>query len=456
MILFSFVAFAWEPIDDSGFPVSWPSSNPETRWQMSTSYPPNDMSWSTVESILNDAINEWGTPGCTSFNAAQASDTSADPLNWEDSQNAVGFIDAGWPNEFGSGTLAVTLPLYLNNGEIISADMVFNEDDFSYINGYPSNWQQSDLESIAVHEFGHWIGFDHSYYSGSSLRDTYSNGIDERDITCDDTEGVCYTYSSNDNSCLNDNYCPCDQSCINGTCGGGSASPSSEPSSDPDGECDGPLQSYEESEPNDWENNNDYNYIADESGGDISIAGTLSCGNSNGDYTGDADWFIIDAPCEDNVRVSLDWNNSADLDFYVYDQNNDLLDASDTAESSGPISIDTYVDTRLVIGVFCWEGGNPNYELLVDWYPYEGTTSQPSSEPSANPSDEPSTEPSANPSDEPSSEPSDDLEGEDLENTGQNSTTACGGCSQSNHPFSMFWLVFLTAIQVLYRRQSRH
>ena len=154
MIFFPFISsiMAWEPIDDGGSPISWSNGNPETQWRMSSSYPSSSMNWSTAESKLSNGINEWSQPGCTSFNASQISDTNASPLNWEDSDNTVGFLGSGWPAEFGSGTLAVTLPYYVGS-EIIQSDMAFNEQDFYFINGSPSDWEGADLESVAVHEF---------------------------------------------------------------------------------------------------------------------------------------------------------------------------------------------------------------------------------------------------------------------------------------------------------------
>ena len=98
MIFFPFISsiMAWEPIDDGGSPISWSNGNPETQWRMSSSYPSSSMNWSTAESKLSNGINEWSQPGCTSFNASQISDTNASPLNWEDSDNTVGFLGSGW------------------------------------------------------------------------------------------------------------------------------------------------------------------------------------------------------------------------------------------------------------------------------------------------------------------------------------------------------------------------
>ena len=177
-------AFAWEPIDDGGPAISWPSGNPETVWKISSNYPSADMSSSAVQTAFANGINEWGAPGCTSFNASQGSNTSASPDDFNDNNNTIGFFENNWPSSYGQYTLAVTLPMYYQGyEEIISADMIYNGEDFDFKNGTPSAWEDADLQSVAAHEFGHWIGFDHSSYPGSTLTASYSGGTSERTIT---------------------------------------------------------------------------------------------------------------------------------------------------------------------------------------------------------------------------------------------------------------------------------
>ena len=77
-------AQAWEPIDDYGYAISWPNGNPETTWQFSSSYPSSDLSSTVVNNSLTYAVDEWSKPGCTNFNAAQGSNTTASPNNSSD------------------------------------------------------------------------------------------------------------------------------------------------------------------------------------------------------------------------------------------------------------------------------------------------------------------------------------------------------------------------------------
>jgi len=452
ILLLLTTASAWEPIDDGGYPVSWDNGNPETVWKISSNYPSADMSSSAVQNALASGINEWGAPGCTNFNASQGSNTTASPQNYQDNDNTIGFFETGWPSEFGQYTLAVTLPIYYTSGEIVNADMIYNGEDFDFLDGSPSAWQDADLQSVAAHEFGHWIGFDHSSYPGSTLTASYSGGASERTITCDDTEGVCYTYPSNDNSCSSDNHCACDASCDGGTCVGGSGGNNGGGSNGGgnnggSGTCDGSLsENKTETEPNDWTSDGEYTGLVSSNDGDMRISGNLSCGNNGDEYTADNDWFVTQFSCSSNVRFHLDWDDNSDLDFYVYDENGDYLTGSDSAETSGPIYEDSYGGQSFFIFVACWEGSNPNYTFTVDWTPYSTSgSSEPSSEPSSSPTDEPSSSPTDEPSSSPTDEPGNGPKGDDVDTS--------SACSQMGALEGSF-LLSLLALMGLRRRKE--
>jgi len=373
-LLWSATALAWEPLDTcGGTDTAWGNGSPNTTWKLSTTYtlPSSQLSSSQVDSAIGDAFDEWSQPGCTSFSASQGSDASGDPMG-NSNNHLIGFYTS-WPGHLGQSTLAVTLPSwYTNNCEIVNADMVVNADSTSWVNGNPGNWNQADLQSVIAHEAGHWIGFDHSNYTASTLQAYYSGGIDERTLTCDDTEGVCDLYTSNGNSCSADRYCECGVGCNNGSCGGSTNDDDTDTSEDG---CSGPDESYSESEPNNWNNEDDVDWFESD-GGDATVTGQLTCGNNGSGYTGDIDWIVIDFPCTDRVKFGLDWDgNNSDLDFYVWGSDGeDALVNSTTAESSGPLS-ETVANAggRLYFAVACWEGNTTNYDLTIDWHPYNGS-----------------------------------------------------------------------------------
>ncbi len=120
--------------------------------------------------------------------------------------------DSSWP--FGQMVLGVTSPLfYEETGVIIEADIAFN--------GYSREWRTDtagpssaiDLESVAVHELGHFFGLQH-VLGGENFADppTMAPILDEQDrtrtLTADDEQGARFLYPSGTYSCSSDSDCP--------------------------------------------------------------------------------------------------------------------------------------------------------------------------------------------------------------------------------------------------------
>ncbi len=349
-----------------GQPTRWSGS--QTTYQLSTSDVSNELSFSTFASQMETSFDEWTNPGCTSYTPTRGSDVNADP-GGVSSANIVGVYESGWPAAWGASTIGITLVSYNPSNCLIgSSDMVFNGQNFSF-NPNSTSSNRVDFRSVATHEAGHWAGIGHSDYSGSSLWPSYSGGTAERDLTCDDTSAICGNAPSSSNTCSADKYCACGVSCDGGTCSG------SAPVDPTDGTCSGAAVSYTESEPNDWSGEDDVDYWAPTSGGDVVVSGQLTCGNDgNNAYTGDRDWFVLDLPCTDNARFTLDWTGSSDLDFAVYDtSSNEPLASSGGSGLTGPVSDDGFAGGRIFAFLACFEGETTNYTFRVDRAPFETT-----------------------------------------------------------------------------------
>jgi MYXO-CTERM domain-containing protein len=112
---------------------------------------------------------------------------------WEDAWGSISGV--------GPSTIGVT-PWWTSGSEITLAKIIFNDRDFTWsVDG-----SATDVGSIAVHEYGHWVGLDHyDEYSAtkeqqcasatlpSVMCSYYSDGV-SRIPTADDIMGVCYLY----------------------------------------------------------------------------------------------------------------------------------------------------------------------------------------------------------------------------------------------------------------------
>jgi bacillolysin len=88
------------------------------------------------------------------------------------------------------------------------------------------------------------------------------------------------------------------------------------------------------------------------------VCGEISLGGNDGNsYTGDYDWYEIDAPATGLMKASLNWTNQqADLDFYLMDIGVNKLTGAAGATNSEPENFQ-----------FLIEKGKKYYILVVSW-----------------------------------------------------------------------------------------
>ncbi len=89
----------------------------------------------------------------------------------------------------GSGIVAVTPVTFAVGGGIVDADVLFNDQEFRFTTrGEPS---ALDLQSVATHELGHFVGLDHTGVVGATMYPFVSSDmVLQRSLAQDDTNGV--------------------------------------------------------------------------------------------------------------------------------------------------------------------------------------------------------------------------------------------------------------------------
>ncbi|WP_394825784.1 matrixin family metalloprotease [Pendulispora albinea] len=113
-------------------------------------------------------------------------------------QNVIVFRDTGWDHLDPTNTLGLTTVQYdTGSGEILGADMEINASQprpLSVSDSPPA--EALDLLAIATHEAGHFLGFAHSVSADATMYASY-RGVSMRDLSPDDSSGICNVYNPN-------------------------------------------------------------------------------------------------------------------------------------------------------------------------------------------------------------------------------------------------------------------
>jgi hypothetical protein len=170
-----------------------------------TSFEPNGISYEVADGVFQRAFSAWTSANCDgkppSFKMWDLGPVECGHPEFNDllpNANVWMFRDNDWPYTNQTETLALTTVLFeKSTGVILDADVEINS--FSPIQTLstsdPPAKVGQDLQAIATHEAGHFLGLSHSPIANATMSQSYRSGdLDYRSLHKDDIDGICTIY----------------------------------------------------------------------------------------------------------------------------------------------------------------------------------------------------------------------------------------------------------------------
>ena len=142
---------------------------------------------------IQSGASAWGGSGAD-FSFSYGGTTTEGTSSCSNSPNAERVV--GWGAQAGS-TLGVTCTFYSISGSpypAIDFDMVLDP-EWNWTTG--TTGVNTDLQSVATHEFGHALGLNHSSTNAAVMYYAYSGGTLKRTLHSDDVAGAIAIYGGN-------------------------------------------------------------------------------------------------------------------------------------------------------------------------------------------------------------------------------------------------------------------
>lgn len=160
------------------------------------------------------AFSTWATVDCANITFAELGDAPDPNTNLAAGGKKNGLNEVHWLEDsswrFGSSVLGVTVPILAPDGRLVEADIAFN--------GLQIQWTSSgnggtDLEAVALHEIGHFLGIQHNlgpfFHEDQPVMAPYiAGGVVGRTLTDDDRAAACFLYPRETWTCASDADCP--------------------------------------------------------------------------------------------------------------------------------------------------------------------------------------------------------------------------------------------------------
>ena len=172
---------------------SWPVSSIPVQYRISNSVP------SAFRDDIERGFSSWNNIEGSYFNAYRGSDDSGNTVG-NDGINRICWFTSGW--SYGSSAIAITVLSGSTRNQFTDVDLAFNNQhfDFGNVDGSPciSPFYFFDVENIAAHEAGHFVGLSDLYKNGDTEKTMYGYAstceTKKRTLEIDDLNGIITLY----------------------------------------------------------------------------------------------------------------------------------------------------------------------------------------------------------------------------------------------------------------------
>ncbi|HVU03926.1 MAG TPA: matrixin family metalloprotease [Polyangiaceae bacterium] len=160
--------------------------------------------YAVADGVFRAAFMQWAQANCggehPSFEVWDVGPVECNEPEFNDflpNANVWMFRDDSWPYHDDTQTLALTTVLFeRGSGVILDADVEVNSHAMQITTGTTD--VKRDLQSIATHEAGHFLGLSHTLVKGATMQAQYTQGdLNYRSLSEDDRKAICDAYPPN-------------------------------------------------------------------------------------------------------------------------------------------------------------------------------------------------------------------------------------------------------------------
>lgn len=161
---------------------------------------PEEVDAAAIPDVLLGLFDQWVDTTCglvpeVTF-AGPSPATGITNPNSTEPDNVVTFVrtSSAWAGlQRSSSELAITLVARAESGQILDSDIAVNDAGHKFTLADSAGPGEIRLQTVLVHEIGHFFGLDHSLEADAVMNKSYD--LDRDQLTADDVAGICFLYT---------------------------------------------------------------------------------------------------------------------------------------------------------------------------------------------------------------------------------------------------------------------